>query len=128
MRVITLNVNGIRSAERKGFARWLARAEPWDVVCLQEIKAGPEDIPRPLVAPRKAHATFVPAQKKGYSGVALYAKTPPRVSIGWCAMFQSPHRITSRPAARNCASRGMNASRKRNFEACRCGPLEPDGR
>jgi exodeoxyribonuclease-3 len=83
MRIITLNVNGIRSAERKGFARWLARAEPWDVVCLQEIKAGPEDIPRPLVAPRKAHATFVPAQKKGYSGVALYAKKPPRVEIGF---------------------------------------------
>ncbi len=39
VRVITLNVNGIRSSERRGFARWLARAEPWDVVCLQEIKA-----------------------------------------------------------------------------------------
>jgi len=83
LRVITLNVNGIRSAERKGFARWLARAEPWDVVCLQEIKAGPDDIPRPLLAPRKSHATFAPAEKKGYSGVALYAKTPPRVSIGF---------------------------------------------
>ena len=38
MRIITLNVNGLRAAERKGFARWLARAEPWDVVCVQEIK------------------------------------------------------------------------------------------
>ena len=46
MRVITLNVNGIRSAERKGFAHWLARGNPWDVVCLQEIKATHADIPR----------------------------------------------------------------------------------
>jgi hypothetical protein len=35
MRIITLNVNGLRAADRKGFARWLARVEPWDVVCLQ---------------------------------------------------------------------------------------------
>jgi exodeoxyribonuclease-3 len=83
LRIITLNVNGIRSAERKGFARWLARAEPWDVVCVQEIKAGPDDVPRSLVAPRKAHAAFAPAQKKGYSGVGLYAKTPPRIAIGF---------------------------------------------
>ncbi len=83
MRIITLNVNGIRSAERRGFARWLARAEPWDVVCLQEIKAGHDDIPRPLRAPRKAHATFLPAQKKGYAGVALYAKQPPRIEAGF---------------------------------------------
>ena len=39
MRVITLNVNGIRSAERRGLARWLARIEPWDVICLQEVRA-----------------------------------------------------------------------------------------
>ena len=83
MRVITLNVNGIRSAERKGFARWLVRAEPWDVVCLQEIKATADDVPRALLAPRKSHAAFVPALKKGYSGVAVYAKTPPRISAGF---------------------------------------------
>jgi exodeoxyribonuclease-3 len=83
MRVITLNVNGIRSAERKGFAHWLARGEPWDVVCLQEIKAAHEDIPRPLHAPRRAHAAFLPAQRKGYAGVALYAKTAPRIVTGF---------------------------------------------
>ena len=70
MRIITLNVNGIRSAERKGFARWLARAEPWDVVCLQEIKAHECDLPRALRAPRRsARVRSMPAQKKGYSGV-----------------------------------------------------------
>ena len=65
MRIITLNVNGIRSAERKGFARWLARVEPWDVVCLQEIKAAHDDVPRALRAPRKSHATFHPARAQG---------------------------------------------------------------
>ena len=83
MRVITLNVNGIRSAERKGFARWLARVEPWDVVCLQEIKAGHDDIPRTLAAPRKAHAAFYPAEKKGYAGVGLYSKVPHRAATGF---------------------------------------------
>lgn len=83
MRVITLNVNGIRSAERKGFARWLVRAEPWDVVCLQEIKATHDDVPRSLLAPRKSHAAFVPALKKGYSGVAVYAKTQPQINAGF---------------------------------------------
>jgi len=83
VRVITLNVNGIRSAERKGFARWLARAEPWDIVCLQEIKATHDDIPRSLAAPRKASAAFFPAEKKGYAGVGLYAKAPHRVATGF---------------------------------------------
>jgi len=83
MRVNTLNVNGLRSAERKGLSRWLARAEPWDVVCLQEIKCLACDVPRSLAAPRKSHATFHPAQRKGYSGVALYAKTPPRLATGF---------------------------------------------
>jgi exodeoxyribonuclease-3 len=83
MRVITLNVNGIRSAERRGFARWLARAEPWDIVCLQEIRATADDVPRPLRAPRRSHAAFFPAQRKGYSGVATYAKTPSRFATGF---------------------------------------------
>jgi exodeoxyribonuclease-3 len=83
LRIITLNVNGIRSAERKGLARWLVRAEPWDVLCLQEIKAGLDDIPRALKAPRKAHAAFLPADRKGYAGVALYAKHPLQISAGF---------------------------------------------
>jgi len=88
MRVITLNVNGIRSAERKGFARWLARVEPWDVVCLQEIKAQLADIPRALRAPRGSHAFFLAAERKGYAGVGLYAKQRPAVATGFgCAEF-----------------------------------------
>jgi exodeoxyribonuclease-3 len=83
MRVITLNVNGIRSAERRGLARWLARTDPWDVVCLQEIKAAVDDVPLPLRTPRRSHAAFFPAQKRGYSGVALYARAKPRFATGF---------------------------------------------
>ena len=83
MRVITLNVNGIRSSERRGLSRWLTRAEPWDVVCLQEVRAAVEDIPRPMRAPRRSHAAFLPAERKGYSGVAVYAKAPPRIVTGF---------------------------------------------
>jgi len=83
MRIVTLNVNGIRSAERKGLVRWLSRIEPWDVVCLQEIKAHPEDVPKALRAPRKSHAAFHHAQKKGYSGVALYARRAVPVKSGF---------------------------------------------
>jgi exodeoxyribonuclease-3 len=83
MRIITLNVNGLRSAERKGLSRWLARAEPWDVVCAQEIKCLETDVPRPLRAPRSSHASFLPAERKGYSGVALYSKHPHRAVAGF---------------------------------------------
>lgn len=83
MRVITLNVNGLRSAERKGFARWLARAEPWDVVCVQEIKCLRDDVPRSLTAPRGSHAAFHPAERKGYAGVALYSKVAAPVHAGF---------------------------------------------
>lgn len=74
MRVITLNVNGIRAAERKGLAHWLVRGQPWDIVCLQEIRAAVEHVPRTLLAPRRAHALFHPAQRRGYSGVAMYSR------------------------------------------------------
>jgi exodeoxyribonuclease-3 len=83
MRVITLNVNGIRAAERKGLAHWLTRGDTWDVVCLQEIKAVHADIPRSLQAPRKAHAAFYPAERPGYAGVALFARTTPRIATGF---------------------------------------------
>jgi exodeoxyribonuclease-3 len=83
MRIISLNVNGIRSAERKGLASWLARAEPWDVVCLQEIKANVDDVPRSMRAPRRSHAAFHPAQRKGYAGVGMYAKQPPAFVHGF---------------------------------------------
>jgi exodeoxyribonuclease III len=86
MRIITLNVNGIRSCERRGFSRWLKRVEPWDVVCLQEIRAVHDDVPRALAAPRRAHAAFHPAARRGYSGVGIFAKRAPRIVEGFGSM------------------------------------------
>jgi exodeoxyribonuclease-3 len=93
VRIITLNVNGIRSAERKGFSRWLARTEPWDIVCLQEIKAAADQVPRALLAPRRSRGFFLSATRKGYAGVALYAKTEPRLTLGFgCTEFDAEGR------------------------------------
>jgi len=93
MRVITLNVNGIRSAERKGLSHWLTRGAPWDVVCLQEIRATADDVPASLRAPRRAHAHFHCARRKGYAGVALYASQAPRITAGFgCAEFDGEGR------------------------------------
>lgn len=84
MRIISLNVNGIRSAERKSLSAWLDRTRPWDVLCLQELKADIDDIPATLTPPAGGHAAFLPAQKKGYSGVGLMAAAAfaPRAGFG----------------------------------------------
>jgi exodeoxyribonuclease-3 len=76
-RIVTLNANGIRSAANKGLFRWIERIDP-DVLCLQEIKAHEGDIPEVHRRPDGLHAFFQCAQKKGYSGTALYAKKKPR--------------------------------------------------
>lgn len=76
-RVATLNVNGIRSALTKGLLPWIRRTDP-DVLCLQEVKAHEGDIPEAMRTPDALHAHFHCAQKKGYSGTALYAKKKPR--------------------------------------------------
>ncbi|HUL64539.1 MAG TPA: exodeoxyribonuclease III [Burkholderiaceae bacterium] len=82
-RIVTLNANGIRSAATKGMFRWIKRVDP-DVVCLQEVKAHEVDIPAPLRARTGLHSYFHCAQKKGYSGAALYSKRRPRrVEIGF---------------------------------------------
>ena len=76
MRVITLNVNGIRSAARKGLFAWLARQRA-DIVCLQELKAQEADLDHALHAPRGYAACYSLAEKKGYSGVGLYSRATP---------------------------------------------------
>jgi exodeoxyribonuclease-3 len=80
VRVITLNVNGIRSAARKGLCRWLA-AQRADIACLQEIKAQAADLEQRLRAPRGWHAHFSHAERKGYAGVALYSRRAPDAVI-----------------------------------------------
>ena len=75
-RVVTLNVNGIRSAASKGLLRWLDRIDA-DVVCLQEVRAHESDMPDALRSPTGLHAHFHCAERRGYSGAALYAKKRP---------------------------------------------------
>jgi exodeoxyribonuclease III len=85
MRIITANLNGIRSAAKKGFFDWMLAQSP-DVVCLQETKSQEHQISEALWHPAGYHSYFFDAQKKGYSGVALYTrKKPDRVitGLGW---------------------------------------------
>ncbi len=77
MKIISYNVNGIRAAITKGFIEWLQSASP-DVICLQEIKATEDQIPvEDLKAAGYPYQYYYPAQKKGYSGVAVLCKTKP---------------------------------------------------
>ena len=76
MRVVTLNVNGIRSAAKKGLFPWLA-AQKADVICLQEIKAQAADLEGGPFAIRGFERHLHSAEKKGYAGVALYSRNKP---------------------------------------------------
>jgi exodeoxyribonuclease-3 len=75
-RIITANLNGIRAAARKGFFGWMDRQQP-DIVCVQETKAQEHQLPPETTDIPGFHTAFVDAQKKGYSGVAIYAKREP---------------------------------------------------
>ena len=78
MKIISYNVNGIRAAITKGFLEWLQQANP-DVICLQEIKANEDQIPRDAIeAAGYPFQYYFSAQKKGYSGVAILSKTEPK--------------------------------------------------
>jgi exodeoxyribonuclease-3 len=82
MRILSLNLNGIRSAHSKGFHRWLEDQHA-DIVCLQETKAQVADLSDPVRAPTGWHVYYHDAEKKGYSGVALFSRTAPsRVTRG----------------------------------------------
>ncbi|MDF1588668.1 MAG: exodeoxyribonuclease III [Gammaproteobacteria bacterium] len=80
MRIITANVNGIRAAGRKGFFDWLTTQQA-DVVCIQETKAQLHQLEDDIYCPEGYHCYYHDAQKKGYSGVALYCKQKPDVVI-----------------------------------------------
>ena len=83
MKIITLNLNGIRSASRKGFLEWLPQQRA-DVICVQELKAQAADMTDDLLAPACYHGHFHYAGKKGYSGVGIYSKAAPdRVKAGF---------------------------------------------
>lgn len=76
MRLITLNLNGIRSAVNKGFAQWLVRSRA-DVVCVQELKAQADNLTDEMRAPGAFSGYFHFAERKGYSGVGVYARKAP---------------------------------------------------
>ena len=76
MRVISFNANGIRSAAKKGFYEWLAQQDA-DVVCIQETKSQEHQLDHAQYRPSGYHCYYFDAEKKGYSGVALYARKKP---------------------------------------------------
>lgn len=80
MRIITLNANGIRSAARKGLFAWLS-AQQADVVCLQETKAQEHQLADVCFRPGDYHCRYLDAVKRGYSGVAMYARKAPNKVI-----------------------------------------------
>ncbi len=73
LHVTTLNCNGLRSAERRGFLAWLGRAAP-DVLLLQEVRADAESLPAALLAPAGWRVAWHFAQKKGYAGTAVWVR------------------------------------------------------
>jgi exodeoxyribonuclease-3 len=81
MRIITANLNGIRSAANKGFFAWLQSTQA-DVICLQELKAQAADMTPEMLAPTGYFGNFHYAEKKGYSGVGIYSKAKPTAVIG----------------------------------------------
>jgi len=83
LRIITLNLNGIRSAVGKGLLDWLA-AQKADVVCLQEVKAQLPDLAPAILNPHPYMGHFSCAEKKGYSGVGLYTlRRPDKIISGF---------------------------------------------
>ena len=85
MRVISINVNGIRAAHRKNFFIWLQKQDA-DIVCVQETKAQVEQLTEEIIKPKGYYSYFNDALKKGYSGVAIYSRIKPDKiidKIGW---------------------------------------------
>jgi len=79
-RVISLNANGIRSAARKGFFDWLPQQKA-DVVCIQETKAQLHQLGDAVFSPAGYHCFYEDAEKKGYSGTAIYSRHKPKKVI-----------------------------------------------
>lgn len=76
MKILSCNVNGIRAADRKDFSQWFKKSKT-DIFCLQEVKAQKEQLSDSLLCPKGYNSYFNFANKKGYSGVAIYSKREP---------------------------------------------------
>ena len=79
-RVISLNANGIRAAARKGFFEWMAEQDA-DVICIQETKAQVHQLTDETFSPAGYYCYYEVAEKKGYSGTAIYSKHKPKKII-----------------------------------------------
>lgn len=79
-RVISLNANGIRAASRKGFFEWMNKQNP-DVVCIQETKAQVHQLTDEMFSPAGYYTYYEDAEKKGYSGTAIYTRHEPKKVI-----------------------------------------------
>lgn len=77
MRLLSWNVNGLRAVRSKGFLEWLYQEQP-TILCLQETKAKKNQLDSELLAPTGYHAYWASAERKGYSGTAIYSKSRPR--------------------------------------------------
>jgi len=86
-RIITYNVNGIRAAMGKGLMDWMKSAAP-DILCIQEIKASPEQVGVFELEEMGYYHYWYPAQKKGYSGVAIFSKIKPDNIIYGCGISE----------------------------------------
>ena len=85
MRIITVNVNGIRSARKKGFFEWISKQNA-DFICLQETRAQLHQLDEEIYFPKGFNCFYNDSQKKGYSGTAIYCKKKPLetiFSLGW---------------------------------------------
>lgn len=85
MRIISVNVNGIRAAEKKGFFNWLEKQDA-DVVCIQETKAQEAQLDPDQFHPQGYHCYYYDAERKGYSGTALFCREKPSKitrGLGW---------------------------------------------
>ncbi|GAB3629457.1 exodeoxyribonuclease III [Pandoraea terrae] len=83
MRIITANLNGVRSAAKKGFFEWFGKQDA-DILCVQELKAQLPDMTPEFLSPHDYLGYFHYAEKKGYSGAGIYARRQPDdVHIGF---------------------------------------------
>ncbi len=85
VKILSYNVNGIRSALSKGLTDYLVKAAP-DVICLQEIKAHADQIDEGIFKAMGYHCFWYPAEKKGYSGVAILSKSKPDNLVEGCGI------------------------------------------
>ncbi|MBS0227826.1 MAG: exodeoxyribonuclease III [Proteobacteria bacterium] len=98
MRILSFNANGLRSAASKGYFDWYAQQDA-DVMCLQETKAQEAQLDDAAFRPVGYQRWFKDAQKKGYSGVAIYSRREPdevRTSLGWAPFDDEGRYIEAR--------------------------------